>query len=58
MAERRGAGARVTVGTFDAFLAANGDLPVGDGFPGYVAAAKAFVVIVDPARGGGRPGVT
>jgi cytochrome b6-f complex iron-sulfur subunit len=46
------AGGRIRVGTFDEFLAANGDLPVTDGFPGYVAEAKAFVVIVDPARGG------
>lgn len=50
------AGGRVTVGTYDAFLAAHGDLPVIDGFPAYVAAAKAFVVIVDPARGGWLPG--
>ncbi len=50
------AGGRITVGTYDAFLLANGDLPVVDGFPAYVAAAKAFVVIVDPARGGWQPG--
>lgn len=51
------AGGRVTVGTFDAFLLANGDLPVIEGFPGYVAEAKAFVVIVDPTRGGWVPGM-
>lgn len=50
------AGGRVRVGTFDAFLLASGDLPVVDGFPGYVAEAKAFVVIVDPSRGGWLPG--
>jgi cytochrome b6-f complex iron-sulfur subunit len=50
------AGGRVRVGTFDEFLMVHGDLPVIDGFPGYVAEAKAFVVIVDPARGGWLPG--
>jgi cytochrome b6-f complex iron-sulfur subunit len=42
----------VRIGTFDQFLAANGDLPIADGFPGYVPAAKAFLVLVDPARRG------
>jgi Rieske Fe-S protein len=42
----------IRVGTFAEFLAVNGSLPVGEGFPAYVAAAKAFVVTVDPARGG------
>jgi cytochrome b6-f complex iron-sulfur subunit len=50
------AGGRVAVGTYDALLLANGDLPIGDGFPAYVAEAKAFVVIVDPTRGGWSPG--
>lgn len=50
------AGGRVRVGTFDAFVLANGDLPVVDGFPAYVPDAKAFVVIIDPARGGWLPG--
>lgn len=48
----RAAGGVVRVGTFSEFLAMNGSLPVGAGFPAYVAAAKAFVVVVDPARGG------
>jgi cytochrome b6-f complex iron-sulfur subunit len=47
---------RVRIGTFDALLLANGDLPVADGFPAYVAEARAFVVLVDPARGGWSPG--
>ncbi len=42
----------IRVGTFAEFLAVNGSLPVGEGFPAYVAAAKAFAVTVDPARGG------
>ena len=47
---------RVRVGTYDALLATNGDLPVADGFPAYVPEARAFIVIVDPAAGGWRPG--
>jgi Rieske Fe-S protein len=48
----RAASGVVRVGTFAEFLALNGSLPVGEGFPAYVAAAKAFVVTIDPARGG------
>lgn len=48
----RAASGVVRVGTFAEFLATNGSLPVGEGFPAYVAAAKAFVVTIDPARGG------
>ncbi|MDF2733414.1 MAG: Cytochrome b6-f complex iron-sulfur subunit PetC1 [Chloroflexota bacterium] len=44
--------AKVRIGTFDELLLANGDLPVADGFPAYVAAARAFVTIVDPDRRG------
>lgn len=47
---------RVRIGTYRELLAANGDLPVADGFPAYVAAARAFVVIVDPTRGGWTAG--
>jgi cytochrome b6-f complex iron-sulfur subunit len=47
---------RVRVGTFSELLAANGDLPVDAGFPAYVPAARAFIVIVDPGRGGWVPG--
>ena len=42
----------VRIGTYAEFIARNGHLPVADGFPGYEPAAKAFIVIVDPARGG------
>lgn len=46
----------VRVGRYDDLLLANGDLPIADGFPAYVAAAKAFVVIIEPGRGGWQPG--
>lgn len=47
---------RVRIGTYDELLTDQGDLPFADGFPAYVAAARAFVVIVDPDRGGWNPG--
>jgi cytochrome b6-f complex iron-sulfur subunit len=47
---------RVRVGTLEDLVAANPGLPIDDGFPAYVPAAKAFVVLVDPALGGFRPG--
>ncbi len=43
---------RVRIGTYRELLLANGDLPVADGFPAYVPAARSFIVIVDPARQG------
>ena len=52
----RAASGVVRVGTFAEFLAVNGSLPVGEGFPAYVAAARAFVVLIDPVRGGWVPG--
>lgn len=45
-------GGIVRIGTFDEFLTLSGSLPVGEGFPSYVADARAFIVIVDPDRGG------
>ena len=48
---------RVRVGTFGDLVAANPDLPIRDGFPAYVPSARAFVVLVDPTRGGWQPGV-
>lgn len=47
---------KVRVGTLADLVALNAGLPVLDGFPVYVAAARAFVVLVDPARGGWQPG--
>jgi Rieske Fe-S protein len=52
----RAASGVVRVGTFPEFLATQGAIPVGEGFPAYVAEAKAFVVLIDPARGGWFPG--
>jgi cytochrome b6-f complex iron-sulfur subunit len=46
----------VRVGTYDELVLRNGDLPVADGFPAYVAAAKAFIVIVDPSKARWFPG--
>lgn len=51
------AGARVRVGTFADLLAANGSLPVDEGYPAYVAQARSFIVLVDPSRHGWSNGV-
>ena len=47
-----GASGIVRIGTFHEFLTLGGSLPVGEGFPVYVAEARSFVVLVDPERGG------
>jgi cytochrome b6-f complex iron-sulfur subunit len=46
----------VRIGTYDELILLNGNLPIADGFPAYVAAAKAFIVIVDPTKGRWFPG--
>lgn len=51
------AGPKVRVGTLADLVAMNPGLPILDGFPTYVPAARAFVMIVDPARGSWQPGV-
>jgi cytochrome b6-f complex iron-sulfur subunit len=48
--------AKVRVGTLKELMTANPALPIGDGFPAYVQAARSFVVLVDPARGAFLPG--
>jgi len=48
---------KVTVGTFADLVAANPGLPIREGFPAYVPAARAFVILVDPGRGEWSPGV-
>ena len=48
---------RVRVGTLAQLIAANPGLPILEGFPAYVAEARAFVMLVDPVRGGWQPGV-
>lgn len=45
-------GGVVRVGTFREFLTLHGALPVDEGFPAYAAEARAFVVLIDPERGG------
>ena len=53
-----GSGApRVRIGTLADLIAANPGLPVREGFPAYVADARAFIVLVDPARGAWGVGV-
>src|SRR5262245_21684666 len=46
----------VRVGTLDDLVAVNPSLPVRDGFLAYVPAARAFVMVLDPSRGGWFPG--
>jgi nitrite reductase/ring-hydroxylating ferredoxin subunit len=47
----------VRVGTLDDLVAMNPLLPIREGYPAYVPAAKAFVVLLDPAAGTFLPGV-
>ena len=47
---------RVRIGTLDDLIAENPGLPIAEGFPAYVPAARAFVVLLDPSRGGFLPG--
>jgi hypothetical protein len=51
-----GVAAKVRVGTLPELIAANPGIPIDDGFPVYVGAARAFVILVDPSRGGWLPG--
>ncbi len=46
----------VRVGTYDELILLNGSLPIADGFPAYVAAAKSFIVTIDPTKGTWIPG--
>jgi cytochrome b6-f complex iron-sulfur subunit len=48
--------AKVRVGTLKELIAVDPTIPIGQGFPVYVPAARAFVVVVDPARGDFLPG--
>ena len=45
-----GFGSVVRIGTLDDLKLANSDLPIDEGFPAYVADARAFIILVDPAR--------
>ncbi len=46
----------VRVGTLQDLVVVNAGLPIAAGFPAYVPAARAFVVVLDPAKGGFLPG--
>jgi hypothetical protein len=50
------ASSRVRIGTLGDLVATNAGLPIADGFPAYVADARAFVLTLDPGRGW-TPGV-
>ena len=43
-------GGMVRIGTFEEVKLANAPLPVGEGFPAYYSAARAFVILVDPSQ--------
>lgn len=45
-----GFGGVVRIGTLDDLKLANSDLPIDQSFPAYVAEARAFIILVDPAR--------
>jgi cytochrome b6-f complex iron-sulfur subunit len=48
---------KVAIGTLTDLIAANPGLPIRQGFPAYVPAARAFVMLIDPARGDWTAGV-
>ena len=45
-----GFGGEVKIGTLDDVKLKNSSIPVGEGFPAYFPDARAFVVLVDPAK--------
>jgi cytochrome b6-f complex iron-sulfur subunit len=45
-----GFGGTVRIGTLEDLKLQNASLPIGEGYPAYVADARAFIVLVDPAR--------
>jgi cytochrome b6-f complex iron-sulfur subunit len=51
-----GFGGKVEIGTFTDIKAQNSTLPISDGFPAYVPNARAFIVLIDPARQQFLPG--
>jgi Rieske Fe-S protein len=51
------ASSRVRVGSLAEVIAANAGLPIAEGFPAYVPAARAFVMLLDPARQAFLPGL-
>jgi cytochrome b6-f complex iron-sulfur subunit len=51
-----GFGGKVKIGTFEDVKLANSSLPISDGFPAYVPDARAYIVLMDPARQQFLPG--
>ena len=51
-----GFGGSVKIGTLETLKLQNADLPIAEGFPAYVPDARAFIVLVDPARQAFLPG--
>lgn len=47
---KAGFGGVLEIGTFDDIRSQNTQLPLEEGFPAYVADARAFVILVDPSR--------
>lgn len=45
-----GFGSKVRIGTLEDMKLANSSLPIAEGFPAYVPDARAFIILVDPAR--------
>ncbi|HEX5823249.1 MAG TPA: Rieske 2Fe-2S domain-containing protein [Candidatus Limnocylindrales bacterium] len=45
-----GFGGKVKIGSFEDMKLANSNLPISDGFPAYVPDARAYIVLIDPAR--------
>jgi len=51
-----GFGGKVTIGTLSDVKNTNSSIPVADGFPAYFQDARAFIVLIDPARQEFLPG--
>jgi cytochrome b6-f complex iron-sulfur subunit len=51
-----GFGGKVEIGKLEDIKAQNSTLPISDGFPAYVPNARAFIVLIDPARQQFLPG--
>ena len=51
-----GFGGKVVIGTLDDVKIKNSTLPIADVFPGYFPDARAFIVLIDPARQAFVPG--
>jgi cytochrome b6-f complex iron-sulfur subunit len=45
-----GFGGTIPIGTLDDIKAQNSSVPFADGFPAYFSEARAFIILVDPAR--------